>query len=97
MRVGERSAGAATRPRVPGSMEHPLLYERVVGIVGIYGLAVRAAARRQTFVHASTKTRIVQSTGDGLLNNCGAISSVNCLVVIPMKDDGRHAMLGVPA
>lgn len=82
---------AASRPRVTSPMEHPLLDDRPIGRIGVDGMAVLAASRCRTPTDSGLETWFVRVPADGLLDDFGAISRVDRVIAVTMKDDGRHA------
>lgn len=72
-------------------MEHPLLDDRLIGRIGVNGVAVMAPSRCGPLTETSLKAWFVRMSTDSVLDDIGTISRIDRVIAVTMKDDGRHA------
>ena len=83
-RIGVGAGGTASRPSVSGAMDFPVLKHRPPARVGMDGAGKSMSSRRPTAMYF-----LLQLRSSSLRNDMVAVTRMHCVVLVPMKDDGR--------
>src|SRR3954447_20939100 len=85
-RIGVGAGRAAARPGVTGSLDRPMLAQRLAGGIGVDGAAVGSAAGRLTLLDRRPQSRRGRR---GLRYHGLTVARMDGGVLVAMKDDGR--------
>ncbi len=85
-RIGVGAGGAASRPGMSGTMDHPVLKDCPPARVGMDRAGIGMASRHPTAMHF-----LLQARRPLLRNDMIAVARMHCVVPIPMKNDGRDS------
>ncbi len=83
-RIGVGASGTASRPSVAGSMDVPVLKDCPPARVGMDSAGICMSSRCPTAIYF-----LLQLRSPLLCNDMIAVARMHCVVLIPMKNDGR--------
>src|SRR5690242_12226911 len=83
--IGVRARSTPTRPRMAGSMDHPLFEHRLSARIGVQGAAVGMPTGHLTTLHLALQVRNPPRLRDDLI----AVARVHRRVMVAVKYNGR--------